>query len=455
MEKGIPFYRSFYADVVQVEALDRHRVKFSFKDGSNRELPLIIGQMRILPKHYWQGRDFAATTLEPPLGSGPYRIAALEPGRSITYQRVEDYWGKELAVHRGRHNFDQVHYDYYRDANVAVEAFKGGEFDFRYVGDAAEWASAYEGLDAVATGRLLKEMIPHQVIRGMEGFVFNTRRGKFADRRVRQALAYAFDFEWTNANLLYGLFTRSSSYWNNSELAATGLPQGQERQVLAGFGDKVFPEVMDTEYQPPRTDGSGNIRANLRRAKNLLAAAGWQVVEQKLVHNASGETMEIEFLLNAPTYERVLAPMVKNLARLGIGARIRIVDTAQYQNRLQDYDFDVVAAYWRQTQTPGNEQRNMWTAAAGRTPGSRNYAGIADPVVDQLVEGVIAASSRPEQVALTRALDRVLLWGHYLVPGWHSRNYRLVYWDKFGKPAQPPANGLGFPDTWWSKANGP
>lgn len=449
VQEGKPFYRTFYADVSAVEALDEHTVKFSFSGGPNPELPLIVGQMRVLPKHYWENRSFGETTLEPPLGSGPYRIGTVDPGRSITYRRVADYWGKDLPVHKGRHNFDVVRYDYYRDATVAVEALKAGEFDVRIVADAQEWSTAYGDVTAVAQGQLQREEVPHQVIRGMQGFCFNTRRSKFADPKVRQALAYVFDFEWTNAQLLYGLFTRSASYWNNSELGSSALPQGEELQILEAYRGRIPTEVFNTPYQPPRTDGSGQARQNLRQARRLLAAAGWQVVDHKLVHRESGEVMSIEFLLNSPTYERIIGPMQKNLERLGIESRIRTVDSSQYQNRLQTFDYDVVVAYWRQTLSPGNEQRNFWSAAAAEFKGSRNYAGVQDPVVDELVERIIAAESRQRQVALTRALDRILLWGHYVIPGWHSRAYRMMYWNKFGKPAQPPQNGLGFPDTWW------
>ncbi len=449
LEKGLPFYRSFYADVEAVEALDPHRVIFRFKQGTNRELPLIIGQLRVLPKHYWEQRDFGETTLEPPPGSGPYRIAALEPGRSIEYERVVDYWGRDLPVHKGRHNFDRIRYEYYRDATVALEAFKAGEFDFRYVGNSKEWATAYEGFAPVEEGLVVKEMIPHQLIRGMEGFCFNTRQPKFQDPRVRQALAYGFDFEWSNANLFYGLFTRSASYWGNSELRSAGLPAGQELEILETYRGRIPAEVFTQEYEAPTTDGSGRIRPNLRRAQKLLREAGWQVVDGRLIHAETGAVMRLEFLLSTPTFERVLGPFVQNLKRLGIEAAIRTVDPAQYQNRVQDFDYDVVVAHWRQTLSPGNEQRNFWSSTAARTRGSRNYAGIADPVVDELIERQIAAPDRPTQVAVTRALDRVLLWGHYVIPGWHSRTHRLVYWNKFGRPPDPPPNGLGFPDTWW------
>ena len=446
---GIPFYRSFYADVDTVVALDQRRVKFSFRKGTNREMPLIIGQLRVLPKHYWQDRDFAETTLEPPLGSGPYKIAEFEPGRSITYERVADYWGRDLPVHKGRHNFDHIRYEYYRDRTVAIEAFKTGEYDYRYLGNSKEWATGYENFAPIDEGRMVKERIPHQLIRGMDGFCFNTRRSKFKDPKVRQALAYAYDFEWTNQHLFYGLFTRSKSYWGNSDLGSTGLPIAAELALLEEYRDRIPAAVFTQVYEPPQTDGSGRIRQNLRTAKNLLAEAGWKIVDGALTHAETGEVMHFEFLLGSSTYERVLGPFVQNLERLGIKAAIRTVDSAQYQNRVQDFDYDIVVASWRQTLSPGNEQRNFWSSKASQSPGSRNYAGIADPVVDELIERQIAAPDRATQVALTRALDRILLWGHYVIPGSHSRTYRMAYWNKFGHPPEPAKNGLGFPDTWW------
>ena len=453
VEWGIPFYRSFYSDVTAIEALDARRVKFSFRADTNREMPLIIGQLRVLPAHYWEKRDFTATTLEPPLGSGPYRITALEPGRSITYERVEDYWGQDLPVHKGRHNFDQIRYEYYRDATVAVEAFKSGEYDVRWLNNSKEWATGYRDFDPIREGRLVKESIPHELIRGMEGFCLNTRRPQFADRAVRSALAYAFDFEWTNQHLYYDLFTRSRSYWGNSELGSSGLPSGLELDILNGYRGRVPEEVFTEAYNPPKTDGSGNNRGLLRTAKKLLQEAGWRVQDGTLTHVKTGEPMRIEFLLASSSYERVLGPVIQNLDRLGIAAAVRTVDAAQYQNRVQSFDYDVIVASWRQTLSPGNEQRNFWSSTAAQTPGSRNYAGIADPVVDELIERQIAAPDRPTQVALTRALDRVLLWGYYVIPGSHSRSHRLAYWNTFSRPPKPPRNGTGFPDTWWWSVN--
>ena len=451
--QGIPFFRTFYADVDTVFAIDERRVKFQFKEGTNREMPLIVGQLRILPAHYWQDRDFGATTLEPPLGSGPYKIADFEPGRSITYERVEEYWGRDIPVHKGRHNFDVIRYEYYRDRNVAIEAFKAGEYDYRSLGNSKEWATDYEGFTPIAEGRMVKEAIPHQLIRGMSGFAFNTRRKKFKDRRVRRALAYAYDFEWTNKQLFYGLFDRSRSYWGNAALGSAGLPVGRELEILEEYRGRIPEEVFTAEYIPPTTDGSGQNRTNLRSAKKLLAEAGWSVVNGALTHAESGEVMRFEFLLGSSTHERVLGPVVQNLERLGIAATVRTVDAAQYQHRVKDFDYDIISAYWRQTLSPGNEQRNFWSSKASQSHGSRNYAGVSDPVVDELIERQIAAPDRETQVAITRALDRVLLWGHYAIPGSHSSAYRMAYWNKFSHLPEPARNGLGFPDTWWWDAD--
>ena len=446
--KGHPFYRHYYADIAGVSQTGPRTVRFTFGDTVNRELPLIVGQIDVLPKHWWEGRDFESTTLEPPLGSGPYRIAAVEPGRSITLERVPDYWGRDLAVNRGQNNIDVIRYDYYRDATVAVEAFKAGEFDFRSENNSKEWGTAYD-LPDVESGRMIRELIDHEIPTGMQAFWFNTRRAKFADRRVRHALAHAFDFEWSNANLFYGQYTRTKSFFSNTELASSGLPQGGELRVLEGYRDRVPAEVFSRAYEPPSTDGSGNIRRNLRTAKRMLQEAGWTVRDGVLTHAGSGETMEIEFLLVAPAFERIVAPVVRNMERLGIAARIRLVDPAQYQNRIDEFDFDIVVSTRGQSLSPGNEQRNYWTTASADVRGSGNLAGIRDPAVDELVDLLIRAPDRETLVATTRALDRVLLWGHYVIPQWHIRSFRLVYWNRFGRPGIRPKYGLGFPSTWW------
>ena len=446
--KGHPFYRHYYADIAGVSQTGPRTVRFTFGDAVNRELPLIVGQIDVLPKHWWEGRDFESTTLDPPLGSGPYRIAAVEPGRSITFERVPDYWGRDLAVNRGQNNIGVIRYDYYRDATVAVEAFKAGEFDFRSENNSKEWGTAYD-LPAVENGRMIKELIDHERPTGMQAFWFNTRRAKFADRRVRHALAHAFDFEWSNANLFYGQYTRTKSFFSNTELASSGLPQGEELEILGRYRDRVPAEVFASAYEPPSTDGSGSIRRNLRTARKMLHEAGWVVRDGVLTDAETGEAMKIEFLLVAPAFERIVGPVVKNMERLGIAARIRLVDPAQYQNRVNEFDFDIVVSTRGQSLSPGNEQRNFWSTASADVSGSGNLAAVRDPVVDELVDLLIQAPDRGTLVATTRALDRVLLWGHYVIPQWHIRSFRLVYWNKFGRPATRPKYGLGFPATWW------
>ena len=445
--KGHPFYRAYFANVAKAEKTGNRRVKFTFSGNLNRELPLITGQLPILPKHYWESRQFDKTTLEPPLGSGPYRIETFQSGRSITYVRVQDYWGKDLPVNRGRYNFDRIRYDYYRDSTVALEAFKAGEYDFRLENSSKDWATAYD-VPAVREGLIQKKLIPHERPTGMQAFIFNLRRPQFKDPRVRQALAYAFDFEWTNQNLFYGQYTRSSSFFSNSELASRGKPGPEELEILKPFEGKIPPEVFTTEYQPPSTLGEGRIRANLRKAVKLLNEAGWVFKDRKLVNQKTGVAFSFEILLQQPTWERISLPFAKNLERLGIDAKVRTVDAAQFQKRSEEFDFDMIVDVFAQSLSPGNEQRDFWGSAAAKEPGSRNTIGIQDPTVDDLIDLVISAPDRKSLIHRTRALDRVLLWGHYVIPHWHIRSFRVAYWDKFGIPKVTPKYNLGF-DNWW------
>ncbi len=445
--KGQPFFRFYYGSVKEAQKLGSRRVRFTFSEIGNRELPLIVGQLPILPKHYWEGRDFGATTLEPPLGSGPYRVTDFEPGRYVVTERVQDYWGKDLPVNKGQHNFDRIRYDYYRDDTVMRQALKAGEIDFRAENQAKAWALDYD-VPGVQEGWLKKEEIRHRLPTGMQAFVFNTRREIFADRRVRWALAHAFDFEWTNRNLFFSQYTRTESYFSNSELAASGLPQGEELVLLERYRGRVPEEVFAQPYRAPATDGGGWPRDNLRKAFALLEEAGWVVHDMRLVKADTGQPFEFEILLVSPAFERIVLPYVRNLRRLGIEARVRLVDQSQYINRLRSFDFDMIVAVWGQSESPGNEQRSFWTRAAADSPAGRNYAGIKDPVVDELVELVIKAPDRESLVARTRALDRVLLWGHYLVPNWHSRVQRILYWDKFSRPEATARSGTST-DYWW------
>jgi microcin C transport system substrate-binding protein len=425
---GRPFFRFYYGSVSGTEQVGERRVKFTFSDKSNRELPLIIGQMPVLPKHYWASRDFTRTTLEPPLTSGPYRVKEFEAGRFVRLERVENYWGKDLPVTAGQHNFDLIRTDFYRDATVIQTALKAGEIDYHDENSAKSWALDYD-VPPVRKGWIVKEKIPHQRPTGMQAFIFNTRRPIFQDRRVRQALAYAFDFEWSNKTLFFGQYTRTESFFSNSELSSSGLPKGEVLEILERYRDRLLPEVFTTPYRAPVTYGSGWPRENLRTAFALLKEAGWEVRDFKLVQVASGQPMQFEILLVSPAFERIALPFVRNLRRLGIEARVRLVDQSQYINRLRTFDFDFLVGGWGQSESPGNEQRNFWSSASADSPSARNYAGIQDPVNDELIELVIQASSRESLVARSRALDRVLLQGHYVIPHWHFRFQIILYWN--------------------------
>ncbi|WP_440997337.1 extracellular solute-binding protein [Arhodomonas sp. SL1] len=446
-EDGHPQYRFYYRNVERVEAEGERTVTFHFDDGDNRELPLIVGQLPVLPRHYWEDREFDRTTLEPPLGSGPYRIAEVDPGNRIVYERVEDYWAEELPVNRGRYNFDRITYDYYRDATVAVEALKGGDYDLRTENVAKNWATAYD-IRALEDGRLVKQEIEHGLPFGAQGWFFNTRRELFADPRVREAIGYAFDFPWTNRQLFHGAYKRLESYFANSELAAEGPPAEAERAVLEPYREQLPERVFTEDFEPPSTVGEGGLRANLRRAVELLAEAGYGIEDGTMVHQDSGEALAFEILLDSASMERVTLPFVKNLQRLGIDAEVRTVDPTQYQNRVQSFDYDMIVERIPQSLSPGNEQRDYWSCEAARTPGSQNYAGICNDAIDALVSGLINAPSREALVTRTRALDRALLWGSYMIPHWYSGNFRLVYWDKFGQPEHAPPYGLAL-DSWW------
>ena len=449
--KGHPRFRFYYQSIAKGEKIGERSVRFSFAEGDNRELPLIAGQLPILPKHYWETRDFTKTTLEPPLGSGPYRVAEFEAGRFVVLERVKDYWAKDLPVKVGHDNFDRMRIDYYRDETVLRQAVKSGLIDFRLENQAKAWAVDYD-VPAVQMGLLKKEAFPNQRPTGMQAFVMNTRRAPFDNRLVRQALAYAFDFEWTNRNLFFSQYARTRSYFSNSELASQGLPSGQELAILERYRGRVPEEVFTQEYQPPATDGEGWPRENLARAFQLFEQGGWVVRDMTLVNAETGAQMRFEILLVSPAFERIVLPFTRNLRRLGIEVSVRLVDAAQYVNRERDFDFDMMIEAWGQSNSPGNEQREFWGSKAATTPGSQNTAGVRDPVVDELIDRLIGSPDRETLVAYTRALDRVLLWGHYVIPNWHSRVDRIVYWDKFGYPKEIPANGTSFSYWWYDPA---
>jgi microcin C transport system substrate-binding protein len=445
--KGSPFFRLYYAGVAKAEKLGERQVKFTFAAGENRELPLIVGQMPVVSKKYWESRDFGATTLEIPVGSGPYRIERFEPGRFIVYQRDDHYWGKDLPVSRGLNNIDRLRYDYYRDVTVALEAFKAGAYDLRLENSAKQWATGYD-FPALARGLVRKETFPRQMPAGMQGFAFNLRRPLFQDARIRRALAYAFDFEWSNRNLFYGQYTRTRSYFDNSELAARGLPSPEELAILEPLREQLPPEVFTTAYEPPTAADSEQLRANMKKALELLQEAGWTFRDRKLVNAKTGEPFRFELLIGEPTWERIALPFARNLERLGIEMSVRSVDSAQYENRLRDFDFDVVVNVWGQSLSPGNEQREYWSSAAADQPGSRNLVGLKNPAIDRLVDQVIAAPDRTSLVNQVRALDRALQWNFLVIPHWHIPYDRIAFWDKFGYPPVTPLQGVQL-NAWW------
>lgn len=452
ISQGAPQYRAYYADVDKVVVEGKRQVRFDFKHAGNRELPMILGQLPVLPKHWWAERDFTSGSLEPPLGSGPYRVERVQPGRSISYARVEDYWGRDLAVNRGFYNFDRLVFDYYRDNTVALQAFKAGQFDYWLETSAKNWATAYD-IPAVHEGRLIKEEIPNYNPTGMQGFIFNIRRPLLQDRRVREALALLFDFEWTNRQLFNGAYFRTHSYFDNSELASSGLPGKDELAVLEPLRGQIPDEVFEKPFELPVTDGNGIIREQQRRAYQLLTEAGWHVENDRMV-DAQGKPVKLEFLLVQSEFERVLLPYKRNLADLGIELEIRRVDVSQYVNRLRSRDFDMIVSGFGQSNSPGNEQREYWHSVSADNPGSRNFIGLKDPAIDTLVEQLIAADTRQELITHTRALDRVLLWGHYVVPNWHIKTWRVAYWNHLAHPQVTPRQDIGLM-TWWTRPEEP
>ncbi|WP_237044897.1 extracellular solute-binding protein [Aquipseudomonas alcaligenes] len=448
LDKGDPMYRHYYADVAQVVAEDKLRVRFDFKHQDNRELPLILGQIQVLPKHWWATRDFSKGDLEPPLGSGPYRIGKVAPGSAVTFERVRDWWAKDLPVSRGLYNFDRIQVDFYRDSQVALEAFKAGQFDVNLEYSAKDWNTGYDS-PALRAGKFVQLAIPNHNPAGMQGYVFNLRRPIFQDRRVREAIAQLFDFEWANKQLFYGAYKRTHSYFENSEMAATGLPSEAELKLLEPLRDKLPPEVFSQEFKPPVSDGSGIIREQSRRAYQLLTEAGYRIDNDKMI-GPDGKQLAFEFLNFQPNLERVVLPFKRNLAELGIDLQIRRVDVSQYINRLRSRDFDMTSAIWPQSSSPGNEQREFWHSSSADNPGSRNLMGLRDPAIDQLVEGLIRSGSREELITHARALDRALLWGHYVVPNYYVDTWRVAYWKRFGRPPVTPLYDYGLM-TWWEE----
>ncbi len=451
LKKANPSFRAYYSDVVGYDIASPHEITFRFGQTGNRELPMILGQLPILKKAYWNAnqRSLANTTLEIPPVSGAYEIETVDAGRAITYARRADYWGKDLNVNLGKHNIDRIKYIYFGDDTVAFEALKAGEIDYRREFSSRIWATGYD-TPAVRNGQKTKEIVALENPAGMQGFVFNLRRDRFDDIHVREALNWAYDFEWTKKNLFYGQYARTGSFFQGSELAAHGTPSKAELKLLAPWRAQLPAKTFGPLFQNPIADGSGNIRKHLRKARALLEKAGWNIEDGKLKKN--GKPFTIEFLLVQPAFERIVAPYIKKLAKLGIDAKIRTIDPTQYQNRVTNYDFDAIVTGFGQSLSPGNEQRNYWSSSAASQPGGRNYIGIQNPVVDALVETLIFAESREALIAATRALDRVLISNHYVMPQWHSPHERLAYWQGLKRPDPMPKHGLGFPTLWWKEA---
>ena len=446
--EGAPSFATQLAGVDRVETSGDREVAFHLVDPDNRKLPLIVGGMPIVSEAYFRGRSFGKTTLEPPLGSGPYRVGKVDAGRFIGFERVAEYWGAALPVMTGRYNFDTIAIDYYRDRTVLVEALKAGEYDFHEEFTSKVWATQYD-IPAVEEGWLVKDVLPDNTPSGVQAFFINTRLPKFQDRRVREALSYVFDFGWLNKNQFFGIYDRMASYFENSDLAARGLPSEAELAILEPYRGAVPEEVFTTEFAPPSTDGSGNNRQNLRSAQALLREAGWITRDGALVNEATGEPMTIEFLYFEPTFERIYAVFARSLERLGVGVTLRLVDSASYEERMKSHDFEITTLRFVFNLSPGAELNANFATATADQVGSSNAAGIKDPVVDALIAEVVGATDRATLVAAARALDRVLLRGHYMIPQWYKGAHHLVYWDKFGRPALKPRYARGVIDTWW------
>jgi len=448
-EKGHPFFKFYYGNVREAKKISNSEVKFIFQGERNLELPLIIGQMKILSQKYWENK-FENILLESPIGSGPYKVKNFKAGRAIEFEKVNDYWAKDLPVNKGRFNFQIIIIEYFRDATVALEAFKSGDYDFRQENQAKRWANAYN-FNAINNGYVKKESIKHEIPTGMQGFFINTRKEIFKDRIVRKALNYAFDFEWTNKILFFNQYNRTGSFFSNSDLASFNLPSERELELLNSFKNQLPHEIFNTVYKNPINDGSGDIRKNLLISDKLLYDAGWIVKDGKRINKETGIPLKFTILLVSPEFERIALPYARNLKKLGIEAKVRTVDSAQYERRLESFSFDMTVISLGQSLSPGNEQRDFWHSDSAKINGSRNYAGVNNPAIDFLINKIIAAENRENLITATRALDRILLHNYFVVPHWHIQNFRIAYWEKFSRPKINPKYDLGL-DTWWYDA---
>jgi microcin C transport system substrate-binding protein len=449
--KAHPGYASTLRDVAKAEALDPHTVRFSFNGDNLRDLPQVVAGLPILSKAYYDTRDFYKPGLDQPMASGPYEIGAYNTGVNITYKRRPDYWAANLPVNKGRFNFDEIRYEYYRDRTAGMEAFKAGAYDLREEFTSKTWATEYN-FPAVKEGRVIKDELPDGSLSGTQGFWYNTRRSQFADPKVRKALVYAFDFEWLNKNLFFGLYQRTHSYFTNSDMEAKGKPSEAELKILEPFKDKLPPEVFDEVFVPPVSDGTGRDRNMIREAKRLLTEAGWTVNQAGVLVNAKGEPFRIEFLIDEPTSEKIYGFYIEKLRQLGIQTSARNVDAAQMEVRQKEYDFDIESARFTLSPTPGPELRVYWGSEAAKTKGTANFAGIADPVVDALIDKILQAKTRDELRTTAMALDRVLRAGHYWVPNWYKAKHTIAHWDRYSRPAIKPKFDRGVLDTWWYDA---
>ncbi len=448
-EKGNPIYRTYYKAVTTVEKLSDHQVKFYCPNNKSREIPAILGQLPILSKTYYDHHVFEETSLTPPVCSGPYEVASFDPGRFITYKRVQNWWGENLPTQKGRHNFDSLKIDYYRDSNAMFEAFKNGQVDVRFENSSKLWATGYN-FPAVDNGYIRKELIKHSLcIPGGQGFFFNTRREIFSDRRVREAITEMFDFTWANKNLFYGMYQRSLSYFPNTSFEARGLPSIEEIHYLNEYKNQLQPEVLTKSFSLPEHKDEQEIRNSKNKALALLNEAGWEIKNQKLVNKKTEQPFVFEALIADQALERIFLHFQGYLKLIGIEMKIRLVDVSTYQQRMDQYDFDMTMGLNPQSPTPGNEQRDMWSSQAANTPGTRNIAGIRDKVVDELIEKLIESEDYKTLILRTRALDRVLLWGYYMIPAWYSGSLPIVYWDRFGRPEMSPPYEPFSLETWW------
>jgi microcin C transport system substrate-binding protein len=446
-DKGHPIAQQLLRDFAGADAAADDTVVVRFAPQRGRDVPLFVAGCPIFSRSYYSGRAFDETTLEVPLGCGPYRVGRFDAGRYIEFERVKDWWGADLPVSRGKHNFDAVRYEYYRDRDVAFEGFTGKSYLFREEFTSRIWATRYD-FPAIREGRVKRDVIADQTPSGAQGWFFNTRRDKFKDKRLREALIYGFDFEWTNKSLMYGSYQRTHSVFQNSDMMATGKPDADELALLEPFRGKVSDEAFGEPFVPPVSDGSGQDRALLRKASALLQTAGYLIKDGKRA-TPQGDRISIEFLLDEPSFQPHHMTFIKNLGILGIEANLRMVDPVQFRKRIDDFDFDLVVQRFGFSSTPGDSLRSYFSSQAAALKGSQNLAGIADPVIDALIDKIIAAETRSALVTACKVLDRVIRAGRYWIPHWYKASHWLAFWDVFGRPAEKPRYARGIPDTWW------